>query len=68
MIGLKWMKKVIPLHPTRRGYFFHFKNGCAAMAKEKTGRIGWKRVRWADSALAADGRPISGQGNNRPAG
>jgi hypothetical protein len=38
------------------------------MAKEKTGRIGWKRVRWADSALAADGRPISGQGNNRPAG
>jgi hypothetical protein len=62
------MKKVIPLHPTGRGYFFHFKNGCAAMAKEKKGHIGWERVRWADSALAAYGRPISGQGYNYSGG
>jgi len=25
-VCLKWMKKVIPLHPTGRGYFFHFKS------------------------------------------
>jgi len=35
------------------------------MAKEKTGRIGWKRVRWADSALAADGRTVSDRVNIR---
>jgi hypothetical protein len=35
MIGLKWMKKVIPLHPTRRGYFFHFKSSGADMIKGK---------------------------------
>jgi hypothetical protein len=38
------------------------------MAKEKTGRIGWKRVRWADSALAADGRTVSDRVNKHPDG
>ena len=35
MIGLKWMKKVIPLHPTRRGYFFHFKSSGTDRLKGK---------------------------------
>jgi hypothetical protein len=35
MIVLKWMKKVIPLYPTGRGYFFHFKGSCADILKGK---------------------------------